>query len=541
MSNLAFSYLRFSTPEQARGDSKRRQIAMAESYASEHRLKLDKHLSFRDLGVSAFRGENAREGALRAFLEAVEHGLVPPGSTLLIESLDRLSRERIIAAQTLFLQIIQAGVTIVTLMDRKTYSVESLNRNPLDLIVSLVVLMRANEESQTKSESIRASFEQRRARLSEKPWSSRCPGWLRLDKATGQFVVVEARAAILRRIFDEALSGIGHQTIARRLNDEMVPLFGHGNQKGKLWTRTLVRHFLRFPAVVGHFTPTTSTHMDGVKQVHALPTITEYYPAVVDQQVWQTIQEKRREWSQHHRNNVPKTGRANLLAGLAKCPYCGTAMALNFANNPNWRYYICRRAFFGVGCSDRWVRYPDIEATFTRGIDQVIRSCPKPQIEADLRAHRLDHIRRRLHSLRKRLASVEQDRSINWQNGRLGRGTAEQIRSEMDVLFRERKSLRIDRPKWLYLTLQPRLARLREIALSDPLDRHGLNTQLKSLIDRIVVDWPRGQLVVQWKHGGESRIPVLIQPLRTVCNPRRSDRPRLGPGRQPFPLPEPGR
>jgi len=101
MTSIAYSYLRFSTPDQAAGDSRRRQMAMAEKYAAEHHLKLDLSLSFRDLGVSAYRGQNAREGALRAFLDAIEHNLVPPGSFLLIESLDRLSRDRILAAQSL--------------------------------------------------------------------------------------------------------------------------------------------------------------------------------------------------------------------------------------------------------------------------------------------------------------------------------------------------------------------------------------------------------------------------------------------------------
>jgi len=93
-------------------------MAMAEKYATEHHLKLDLPLSFRDLGVSAYRGQNAKEGALRAFLEAIEHNLVPPDSYLLVESLDRLSRDRILAAQSLFMLIVQAGVTIVKLGDQ---------------------------------------------------------------------------------------------------------------------------------------------------------------------------------------------------------------------------------------------------------------------------------------------------------------------------------------------------------------------------------------------------------------------------------------
>jgi hypothetical protein len=39
MAGIAFSYLRFSTPEQASGDSRRRQLAMAEKYAIDHHLR----------------------------------------------------------------------------------------------------------------------------------------------------------------------------------------------------------------------------------------------------------------------------------------------------------------------------------------------------------------------------------------------------------------------------------------------------------------------------------------------------------------------
>ena len=52
----AYSYLRFSTPDQMRGDSFRRQAVLAREYAAKHGLQLDENLTFNDLGVSAFRG-----------------------------------------------------------------------------------------------------------------------------------------------------------------------------------------------------------------------------------------------------------------------------------------------------------------------------------------------------------------------------------------------------------------------------------------------------------------------------------------------------
>jgi DNA invertase Pin-like site-specific DNA recombinase len=530
--NVAFSYLRFSTSAQATGDSRRRQIALAEKYAAEHKLKLDKQLSFRDLGVSAFRGQNAREGALRAFLEAIEHNLVPRGSTLLVESLDRLSRDRIIAAQSLFLQIVQAGVTIVTLVDQRSYSIDSLNQNPLDLIVSLVVLMRANEESQMKSERIRAAFAEKRSMLSTRPWSSRCPGWLRLDKEQRRFVIVEDRANIVRRIFREALDGVGHQTIARQLNEEGVPLFGHGNQRGKLWHRSLVRHLLRYPAVIGDFTATVTEHVDGVRRVRPVMTVPGYFPAIIGKRDWQRIQTRRKEWSERYQCHVPKTGRANLLAGLAQCPYCGTRMVLVRGSAANWRYYTCAKAYFGLGCSERWVRYPEIEHLFTVDIDKVLKNYPRPVLDPDVRSHRLQQIRARLSTLRTQLTSMEAERPLNWQISRPTRDALRHTKAETEQLLDERKKLRIDRPRWLDVTLRPRLERLREIAHADIIDRHALNAAFRSVFDRIIVDWPQDRIVLNWSHGGQSVVPASFAPLRLVSMPRRSERPRLGPGRE---------
>jgi DNA invertase Pin-like site-specific DNA recombinase len=89
----AYSYVRFSTPDQMKGDSLRRQTSAAEEYAERHGLILDTDLTFRDLGVSGFRGRNAEDGRLADFLAAVQTGTVHRGSYLLVENLDRISRQ----------------------------------------------------------------------------------------------------------------------------------------------------------------------------------------------------------------------------------------------------------------------------------------------------------------------------------------------------------------------------------------------------------------------------------------------------------------
>src|SRR5829696_6027221 len=122
----AYSYLRFSTPEQMKGDSLRRQNELARTYASARGLQLDEELTFRDLGVSAFKGRNAEVGKLADFKEAIKEGFVPRGSYLLVESLDRISRQAARKALRVLEAIVDEDITVVTLADGREYHKEAL-------------------------------------------------------------------------------------------------------------------------------------------------------------------------------------------------------------------------------------------------------------------------------------------------------------------------------------------------------------------------------------------------------------------------------
>ena len=96
-----------STDTQLKGDSLRRQKQLSENYAIENGLELVQEDDLFDIGISAFKGENAVSGALGRFLEASRAGRIPKGSYLLVESLDRLSRQSSQAAITQFLEIVR--------------------------------------------------------------------------------------------------------------------------------------------------------------------------------------------------------------------------------------------------------------------------------------------------------------------------------------------------------------------------------------------------------------------------------------------------
>jgi len=161
----AYSYLRFSTPEQLKGDSQRRQLEAARTYALEHGLELDDSLTFQDLGVSGFKGANAATGALRNFRRAVEDEIVQPGSYLLVEDFDRLSRQGPWSALPIFQEIIDAGITIVTLKDRQTWNRKALREDQFLLMKSVFAMWNGHQESVKKSERVAAAFAAKRARF----------------------------------------------------------------------------------------------------------------------------------------------------------------------------------------------------------------------------------------------------------------------------------------------------------------------------------------------------------------------------------------
>src|SRR5262245_35717831 len=145
----AYSLIRFSSWKQAQGQTRRRQAEWSAAWCAQHKYQLDESLRW-DKPVSAFRGANRNTGALAAFLEMVQVGRVAPGSVLLVESLDRLSREQVDEAFVLFQGILKAGIDIVTREPERRYTKQSVG-DIIGILEPLVIMARANEESKIKS------------------------------------------------------------------------------------------------------------------------------------------------------------------------------------------------------------------------------------------------------------------------------------------------------------------------------------------------------------------------------------------------------
>lgn len=364
MARKAYSYIRFSTPEQAKGTSLGRQGGDAREYAKKQGWDLDE--SLRDLGVSAFRGANRVKGALSRFLKLVEDGTVPQGSILIVESLDRLSREQVLTAFTLFGSILESGVEIVTLIDKKHYTSESVNSSLGDLMMSIVIMAQAHEESAKKAERLAKAWKIKREKIGERKLTGRCPAWLELSPDRKSFRPIEERVQVLRRIFTDTAAGIGAATIAANLNREGVEPWGEGKQKADGWQASYIKKLLSGDAVLGTYQP----HVKNAgKRTPVGDPISDYYPQVIDDALYY-LAKRAREGRRLGGGRRGKSFSNVLTGGIARCGECGRSMQFvdKGALPKGGQYLVCSGGLRGM-CQHRTHHaYPQIEATVLRGI-----------------------------------------------------------------------------------------------------------------------------------------------------------------------------
>jgi DNA invertase Pin-like site-specific DNA recombinase len=259
-------------------------------------LALDRTLT--DKGRSAFHGEHLSDtGALGSFLDLIKSGAVPKGAYLIIENLDRLSRDEVVPATNLLTGILMAGVKVVQL--EPVEQVLTAKSEGMAVMFAVMELSRAHSESKVKS--VRSADNWARAlkaaRDAGRPMTGRLPAWVELAES-GAMRLVPEKAKVVRRIFQLARDGYGAGLIVRRLTAEKVPAFGDreadpdddegatravagGRYGSGEWRTSYVRNILSDRRAMGEFQPRDSKER---KKGDAIP---NYYPPAVSPEEWQ--------------------------------------------------------------------------------------------------------------------------------------------------------------------------------------------------------------------------------------------------------------
>lgn len=281
----AFSYIRFSSKRQVKGDSFRRQADFAKEVCLENDWVLDDTLDLSDRGVAAFRGQNYKIGALGRFLEAIGGPRVLPGSILIIESIDRLTRTEVPEALELFIGILRRGITIVTREPRRTYTIASIN-DIAGILDPLIGISRAHEESAHKSFRIGGAWlkKKQQAAESKKPMTHVCPKWMKLTPQG--YCLVDPHARTVKKIFELCIEGLGSSRILERLlaEPEKYPCFGRTGR----WRTSYITTILINRATFGEFQ--AGTRDTEGRQIPFGEPIPGYYPAVITEDTFHLAQ-----------------------------------------------------------------------------------------------------------------------------------------------------------------------------------------------------------------------------------------------------------
>jgi DNA invertase Pin-like site-specific DNA recombinase len=335
-----------STSIQLKGDSLRRQLEKSAIYAKENDLDLVDTIDgmpLKDIGVSGYKGINSQKGVLSVFLDALEQGKIEPNSVLLVESLDRLSRDRLSDALTQFMGILSKGIEIITLTDNQKYTKEIIDSSPGAIFISLGIMFRANEESETKSKRLKAAWDNKRKNANKIKLSRLCPAWLDYSEDSGQFELNIAKAKVVKTIFDMCITTCGLYGIARYLNQNEIPVFG----KGKLWYRSYIKKIINNRATIGEF---QSYSMIDNKRQPLGETIKDYFPSVIDEQTFYLANSalSRRDKSEKGRKGVLFS---NLFSGVVYCGECGFKMILRNRGIKGGKSLQCSNKQVSGGCT----------------------------------------------------------------------------------------------------------------------------------------------------------------------------------------------
>jgi DNA invertase Pin-like site-specific DNA recombinase len=336
-----YSYIRFSSKPQEQGDSVRRQTGMGEAWLNRHpEHTIDSTLRLRDLGVSAFKGRNLdrERGDLGKFLALAQDGKIERGSILMLENLDRFSRQPPRKAYRAFCDLVEAGVRVLTLDPEQL--IDEKNIDSMEVVLTIIIKMQlAHEESRKKAARQVENWaeKRRRARATKEPMTRHCPGWLSWDDSAGKWTVKAGAKATMAYIFQRTCDGLGKQRLLAELNGKFKP-FG----KAKRWNGSMVSSILHDRTVLGELLP----HR---KVGDSQPPIVDYYPRLVPDDLYYRARaaiESRR--MQPGRNSQW----VNLFVGLVKFPdgHGGTIQTATWSNGGG--RHTARR-FVSVGHRER--------------------------------------------------------------------------------------------------------------------------------------------------------------------------------------------
>lgn len=295
------------------------QLEDGRKLAVEHKLTVVASLNDED--KSAYHGNRGEH--LDAAMAECERLVAEQGScALIVQHSDRLARGDARQARHLVeftLWSIKTGVRIISKQDPETFP-----EGDYALLMGAVAGQRNHQDSKRKGAAVADGLKRRAAR-GQSRGGPRPYGYQRAfrlnDKGEreGYYVKDEAEAAVVRRIFDDYLSGKSARVIAHALTTEKVPAV-----HGASWPQATIKRLLGRKLYVGIVEDADGNEHRG-----------EHEPIITPEVFAQATAIRK---SQARRKGGRKAHGAHLLTkGMLKCGTCGSTLHPRAAKD----LYLC--------------------------------------------------------------------------------------------------------------------------------------------------------------------------------------------------------
>ncbi|MFZ4165268.1 recombinase family protein [Brevundimonas sp. NPDC058933] len=378
-------YARYSGSKQSHGTSVERQVEMAEAYAKAHGLAITEPPLI-DRAKSAFHAVHIR-GKMGQLLKRVASGDLGQGDIILVEMIDRMSREKVMRAWDQLRTFTNAGVTIITVADGARLNDATFDDQWTRIIEPLAKMAGAHDESAKKS--VRTADNWQRARAKGVNMTTALPGWLNQDRSERP-----ERVDMVRQIFDLCLAGHGCSVIAKTLNAmPESPAWGNGRSDTYLeWSTATISKILGNRAVMGEYQPRSKGEIVG-------PVVPDYFPQIIDPDTFfkaQALIKSRRFGGEGSGRRAE--GASNIFRGLALCGVCRRRMVVTHAGGI--RYLRCYGSKAGVCANKRGFNYDKLE-------EAVIKTVSEIQLSDDTASARLRGLQSEIASAKRDLETTQ--------------------------------------------------------------------------------------------------------------------------------------
>lgn len=351
----AYAYVRYSSALQSEGDSVERQTTPLTLFAQRFGVEVSE--TFIDEGVSSFHGDNIRRGRFRDLLDKIENGEIARGDFLVIESIDRISRQQMDETATQLYEILRKGIKIYTTADERLYSIEDKNKDIENYMMIGLIAKRANEESEMKSRRRRSAWRKAKklAREEQKVFSGSQNTPYGLCVKNGQFEIIEEEAKEIRLIF-ELLKYQGVSKTVREVNQDSK----------RVWANRHVHLMIQNKYVIGVY---RAQRRENGRKVFE-ENIEGYYPQIVSaKSFYEAVDAMKSRATKTHYGNE-STGSLNIFKHCIKCSNCGASMRFYRGKNSKgtqYCYIACmNKKEHSRGCREQAFRFDYAVGTLLR-------------------------------------------------------------------------------------------------------------------------------------------------------------------------------